>query len=104
MKPRIVTTIATAAAALTLVGCEGMSNQASGTLGGAATGGGLGAIAGNNIKGISKTEGAIGGAVIGGLLGNQMGKQQDQINNLNYRTQPQGYYPPPPPPGYYRGY
>jgi len=95
-----------AVAALTMVGCAGMSNQTSGTIGGAAIGGGLGAIAGNNIKGISKTEGAIGGAVIGGLLGNTMGRQQDQINQLNYRTSqapPPGYYPPPPPPGY-RGY
>ncbi len=89
-----------AIAAASLVGCAGMSNQASGTLGGAALGGGIGAIAGNNIKGISKTEGAIGGAVVGGLLGNTMGRQQDQINNLNYRTQ----QAPPPPPNYYRGY
>lgn len=101
----------TAILATSFVGCTGMSHQTSGTLGGAAIGAGLGAVAGNNIKGISKTEGAIAGGLVGGLIGNRMGAQQDQINNLNARSapayygQPQPYYaPPPPPPPYYRGY
>ena len=64
-----------------LASCQ-MSNQGRGTAIGAGVGGGLGAIAGNNIEGISKTEGAIVGAVVGGLLGNQSGRQQDQINSL----------------------
>lgn len=78
-------TLAATLATLTLVGCEGMNNQTSGTLGGAALGGGLGAVAGNNIRGINSTEGAIAGALVGGLLGNTMGRQQDQINSIDAR-------------------
>lgn len=58
--------------------CE--TNQGTGTAVGAGGGAALGAIMGNNVDGISKTEGAIAGAVVGGLMGNVMGRQQDQIN------------------------
>ena len=75
-----------AIAAIALTGCTGMSNQASGTVGGAAAGAALGGIAGNNISGISTAEGAIAGAVVGGLLGNTMGRQQDQINSMDARV------------------
>ena len=61
--------------------CE-TTNQQRSTAIGAGLGGGIGAIAGNNIDGLSSTEGAIAGAVIGGLIGNQSGRQQDQINSL----------------------
>lgn len=77
-------------ASAALVGCEGMSNQTSGTLGGAGTGALAGAIIGNNVDGINSWQGAAGGAVLGGLVGNQMGRQQDQINaidsRVNYQT------------------
>ncbi|MFM7180115.1 MAG: glycine zipper domain-containing protein [Verrucomicrobiales bacterium] len=86
MKIRAFSITAAAITSLTLVGCEGMNNQTSGTLGGAATGALVGGIAGNNIDGISKTEGAIAGALVGGLLGNTMGRQQDQINAIDART------------------
>lgn len=83
MKIRLLS-IAAAVAALALTNCA--TNQGTGTLLGGATGAGLGAIAGNNIDGLSSTEGAIGGAVIGGLLGNTMGRQQDQINAVDARA------------------
>lgn len=57
-------------------------SQRGGTIIGAASGAGLGLIAGNNVRGISKTEGAIAGALVGGLVGNQMGKQRDEIRSL----------------------
>jgi hypothetical protein len=39
----------------------------------------MGAIAGNNIKGVSRTEGAVAGALVGGLVGGSSGRQQGQI-------------------------
>ncbi len=49
-----------------------------------ATGAGLGAIvgamAGNNVKGINRGEGAIAGAALGALIGAAMGAQQDDMN------------------------
>lgn len=86
MNIRTLSLTTVAVTSLALVGCEGMSNQTSGTIGGAATGALIGGIAGNNIKGINKTEGAIAGALVGGLLGNTMGRQQDQINAIDART------------------
>ncbi|MFT5470331.1 MAG: outer membrane lipoprotein SlyB [Verrucomicrobiales bacterium] len=74
------------AAFIGLSSCQ--TAQQSGTLVGSVAGAGIGAIAGNNIDGISKTEGAIAGALVGGLAGNLYGRQQDQINHLesNNRT------------------
>lgn len=86
MKIRTLSITAAAITSLALVGCEGMSNQTSGTLAGAGTGALVGGIAGNNISGINKTEGAIAGALVGGLLGNTMGRQQDQINAMDARV------------------
>lgn len=86
MKTRILSLTAAAITSIALVACEGMNNQTTGTLGGAATGALVGGIAGNNISGINKTEGAIAGALVGGLLGNTMGRQQDQINAIDART------------------
>lgn len=86
MKNRFLTLTAAAAVSLTLIGCEGMNSQTSGTLGGAATGALVGGIAGNNISGISKEEGAIAGALVGGLIGNRMGAQQDQIRAIDARA------------------
>lgn len=60
-------------------GCE---TQAGGTAAGAALGAGTGAIIGNNVRGISTTEGAIGGAVIGGVLGNREGRQNERIRAI----------------------
>ena len=81
MKFRILFTIVTCTCMFSFTSCE-TSSQARGTAIGAGIGGGLGAIAGNNIDGISTTEGAVVGAVVGGLIGNQSGRQQDQINSL----------------------
>lgn len=63
-----------------------MNSQTRSTLGGATAGAVAGGIIGNNVKGINSTEGAIGGALIGGLIGNTMGRQQDQINAIDART------------------
>jgi hypothetical protein len=68
---------------LCLTGCETMGpSEKSGTLIGAATGAGLGAIAGNNIRGMNSWQGALAGAAVGGLVGNRMGAQKDEINTL----------------------
>ncbi len=56
--------------------------QMTGTGLGAAGGAAAGAIIGNNVSGVSSTEGAIAGALIGGLTGNIVGRQQDQISDL----------------------
>lgn len=48
---------------------------------GAGVGAGVGAIAGNNISGFSRAEGAVAGAIVGGLLGAVAGNQQAQINS-----------------------
>ncbi len=93
MKTSFVCTLA-AVAGLGLTACETYGpGQSSGTLIGAGSGAALGAIAGNNVRGISKTEGAVAGALAGGVIGNVMGRQQDQINEIRrdqyYRD---GYY------------
>ena len=49
-----------------------------------ATGAGMGAIvgamAGNNVKGINRGEGAVAGALLGSIIGAAMGAQQDNFN------------------------
>jgi hypothetical protein len=70
-------------ASLVFTGCETAGpGERKGTLLGAGAGAGLGAILGNNIKGMNSWEGALAGAAIGGLVGNKMGKQKDQISEL----------------------
>ncbi|MEI9896453.1 MAG: YMGG-like glycine zipper-containing protein [Chthoniobacter sp.] len=70
-------------ASLGFTGCETAGpGERSGTLLGAAGGAGLGAIIGNNVKGMNSWEGALAGAAVGGLVGNRMGKQKDEINTL----------------------
>ncbi len=49
---------------------------------GAAGGAGLGAIVGNNVKGMNSWQGALAGAAVGGLVGNRMGAQKDEINTV----------------------
>ena len=58
-------------------------NTAAGAGIGALLGGATGAVAGNNVKGISKTEGAVAGAIVGGLLGGVMGNQRDATERQN---------------------
>jgi outer membrane lipoprotein SlyB len=60
-----------------LTSCD---TTASGALVGGAAGAGLGAIAGNNIHGLSKGEGALIGGAAGALIGGAHGRQQQQIN------------------------
>ena len=78
-----------------LAGCAtpenpgGISNTAAGAGLGAAGGGIFGAVAGNNIPGISKTEGAVAGAIVGGLLGGAMGNQRDAMNKQTRNTNAQ---------------
>lgn len=86
MYNRITTSLLIVATSASLMSCEGMNSQTRGTLGGATAGAVAGGIIGNNVKGINSTEGAIGGALIGGLIGNTMGRQQDQINAIDART------------------
>lgn len=61
------------------IGCASDPYTTRGAVGGSAAGAGLGYLAGRNIKGMSRTEGAVAGAMVGGLLGGSMGKQQGQI-------------------------
>jgi hypothetical protein len=58
-------------------------NTAGGAGLGALLGAGAGAVAGNNIDGLSKTEGAVAGALVGGLLGGVMGNQKDAMVQQN---------------------
>lgn len=69
---------------LVLSSCS--SSQQTGTLIGAGAGAAAGMIAGNNVDGLSKTEGAIAGAAVGGLLGNMQGRQNDKINALEQQV------------------
>ncbi len=48
---------------------------------GAGMGAIVGAMAGNNIKGINRTEGALTGAALGAVIGAAMGAQQDSFNH-----------------------
>ena len=86
MKTLIAPTLLTMVLAASMTSCETMNNQTAGTLGGAALGGTLGAIAGNNIDGLGTAGGAAIGAGLGGLVGNRMGAQQDQINDIDSRV------------------
>jgi hypothetical protein len=79
MKYRIFSVALALGALFMAAGCE---TQAGGTAAGAALGAGSGAIIGNNVKGISTTQGAIGGAVIGGVLGNREGRQNERIGAI----------------------
>lgn len=79
MKIRLFGVMLALGAVVALSGCE---TQAGGTATGAALGAGTGAIIGNNVRGISTTEGAIGGAVIGGVLGNREGRQNERIRAI----------------------
>ena len=80
MKSYIQILITLGLIALIAYGCTAGPGEQRQTATGALIGAGAGAIAGNNIKGVSTTEGAVAGAVIGGLIGNTTGKQQDQVN------------------------
>jgi osmotically inducible lipoprotein OsmB len=63
-------------AALGLAGCENMSSQEKGTVGGAVLGGAVGSAATGG-----STVGTIGGAVGGGFLGREAGKEYDERKN-----------------------
>jgi hypothetical protein len=54
---------------------------------GALVGAGSGAIIGNNVKGISKGEGAIAGAILEGIIGDARAKA-----NSAYYGRPRPYY------------
>jgi osmotically inducible lipoprotein OsmB len=60
-------------AALALAGCENMSSEEKGTLGGAVVGGAVGSAATGG-----STIGTIGGAVGGGYLGREAGKEYEE--------------------------
>lgn len=47
---------------------------------GAGMGAIVGAMAGNNIRGINRGEGALAGAALGAIIGAAMGAQQDSLN------------------------
>jgi osmotically inducible lipoprotein OsmB len=60
-------------AAFGLAGCENMSSEEKGTVGGAVVGGALGSAATGG-----STIGTIGGAVGGGVLGREAGKEYEE--------------------------
>ncbi len=104
MRKKILFLPIAAITAAALTGCAMGPSETGGTLIGAGSGAALGAVAGNNIRGISSTEGAVAGALVGGLVGNRMGNQQDQINQIRRDQYYRDYYGrpyPPPPPRYY---
>ena len=63
-------------AALGLAGCESMSSEDKGTVGGAVLGGAVGSAATGG-----STIGTIGGAVGGGFLGREAGQEYDERKN-----------------------
>lgn len=71
MKIRSIILAGSAAAAMALTGCAGVSNQQLGT----GTGAVLGGVAGNALFG--GTAGVIGGAAAGALVGNEVGRRSD---------------------------
>jgi YMGG-like Gly-zipper len=81
MNNRIKITAVMASIVIALSGCMQSGPEQQHTATGAILGAGAGAIAGNNIGGISTTEGAIAGAIIGGLLGHSSGRQQTQMDS-----------------------
>jgi uncharacterized protein YcfJ len=99
MKKSILTLLA-AAVITNFTSCAGGPNAQTGSVVGAAGGGLLGAVIGNQSG--RPLEGALIGAGIGGLAGNAVGNAQDQRN-----AQAQQYYYQQQQPRYnggYRGY
>lgn len=80
MKKTLIPVSIVLTAAMFSVGCNTMGSGAA--VGGAA-GAGAGLIAGNNIKGLSRSEGALIGGAVGALAGGAHGRQQQQINQLS---------------------
>ena len=70
MNTRLITTFASAAMALSLAACSGMSTRDKNT----ATGAAIGGVAGAVLTGGS-TAGTVGGAAVGGVIGNQVDKK-----------------------------
>ncbi|MEI7435619.1 MAG: glycine zipper domain-containing protein [bacterium] len=73
-------------AAMLFSGCETVQNNPNTAADagiGALLGAGAGMIAGNNIKGINRGEGAIAGALLGGVLGGAIGHQSDKTDRNN---------------------
>src|SRR3970282_2768440 len=62
-------------AAFALAGCENMSTQDKGTLGGAVVGGAVGSAATGG-----STVGTIGGAAAGGIIGHELGERYEERN------------------------
>ena len=71
MTTRLITVLSTAALAVSLTACAGMSNRDANTATGAAVGGVAGAI----LTGGSAI-GTVGGAAVGGVIGNQVGSDK----------------------------
>ena len=70
---RFLIAIGAVAMALFLGGCENMSSEDKGTLGGAVVGGAVGSAATGG-----STVGTIGGAVGGGVLGREAGREYEE--------------------------
>lgn len=64
------------AGAIGLAGCENMSSEEKGAVGGAVVGGAVGSAATGG-----STIGTIGGAVGGGVLGHEAGREYDERKN-----------------------
>lgn len=80
MKRSLIPIITLAATAVLGTSCN---TTGSGAAVGGAAGAGAGIIAGNNISGLSRSEGALIGGAIGALAGGAHGRQQEQINRLD---------------------
>jgi len=85
---KAVTPLITLACAALLVGCASPGYQNNASLVnqaalGTAIGAGLGMIAGNNISGINREQGALIGGIAGGLIGAQGGRNAD-VQRRNY--------------------
>lgn len=81
-----ICTVGLVGVAMLVSGCETVSqnpNTATDAGIGALLGAGAGMVAGNNVKGINRGEGAIAGALLGGVLGGALGHQSDKTDKNN---------------------
>lgn len=76
---KISKTIISAALAISVAGCAGVSNQDIGVVTGGAVGGALGSLFGS---GSGKIVAAVGGTVLGAIIGGAIGRTMDRTDQM----------------------
>lgn len=91
-KTQVLAVLVVLTGSIILTGCaapQGMSNSKRYALNGGIVGAGVGAVLGNNIKGLNTLEGAVAGSVIGAVTGAVTGNNRDRSEQLYYQQQQQ---------------